>query len=193
MGPTLFPAGGFRSVELGNEDLPVLQVFFERNSEYFIAVNGQPATASEANEEMHEALPAGMPYTRRWVVGFVDDSSSLAGVANLISDLLAPHVWHIGLFMVATSLHGSRVAHSLYGHLEKWMQDRGAQWLRLGVVVGNLRAERFWERLDFTEVRKRTDLQMGKRINTVRVMVKPLTGGRLPEYLAMVARDRPDP
>ena len=33
---------------------------------------------------------------------------------------------------------------------------------------------------------------MGRKVNTVRVMVKPLAGGTLPAYLALVARDRPD-
>ena len=34
---------------------------------------------------------------------------------------------------------------------------------------------------------------MGARVNSVRVMVKPLDGGRIDDYLALVARDRRDP
>ena len=49
--------------------------------------------------------------------------------------------------------------------------------MRLGVVEGNARAERFWERCAFTEVRKRHDIEMGARTNTVRVMARPLDGG----------------
>ena len=33
---------------------------------------------------------------------------------------------------------------------------------------------------------------MGKRLNTLRVMAKPLAAGSVSEYLAAVARDRPD-
>ena len=62
--------------------------------------------------------------------------------------------------------------------------------MRLGVVEGNARAERFWERCAFTEVRKRHDIEMGARTNTVRVMARPLDGGTVREYLALVARDR---
>jgi hypothetical protein len=43
------------------------------------------------------------------------------------------------------------------------------------------------------EVRKRHDIEMGARTNTVRVMAKPLDGGTLREYLELVARDRPEP
>jgi RimJ/RimL family protein N-acetyltransferase len=116
----------------------------------------------------------------------------MIGMANIVSDLLAPRVWHIGLFMVATGLHGSGAAYALYRHLEHWAFDLGARWLRLGVVEGNTRAERFWERCAFVDVRKRDAVAMGKRINTLRVMAKPLAGGTLDKYLALVARDRPE-
>ena len=32
---------------------------------------------------------------------------------------------------------------------------------------------------------------MGQRVNELRVMVKPLDGGQIADYLAMVPRDRP--
>jgi RimJ/RimL family protein N-acetyltransferase len=179
-------------VELDAADAPRLQRFFELNPEYFLAVNGQPPAADEAHEEIHGAPPAGWPFTKKWSIGFVDETGSLIGMANVVSDLLAPGVWHIGLFMLATRLHGSGAARSLYKRLERWALDLGAQWLRLGVVQGNARAERFWEGCGFVEVRKR-GVEMGKLVNTLRVMAKPLAAGTLSEYLALVARDRPEP
>ncbi len=59
------------------------------------------------------------------------------------------------------------------------MQASGAQWLRRGVVVGNTRAERCWERPGYVEVRRRDGIVMGVRSNTVRVMVKPAGAGTL--------------
>jgi hypothetical protein len=50
----------------------------------------------------------------------------------------------------------------------------------------------FWERCAFVEVRRRDGVEMGTRTNTIRVMAKPLAGGTLREYLALVARDRPE-
>ena len=60
------------------------------------------------------------------------------------------------------------------------------------MVAGNARAESFWESAGFVEVRRRDGVAMGRKVNTVRVMVKPLAGATLPAYLALVARDRPD-
>jgi hypothetical protein len=113
-------------------------------------------------------------------------------MVNLVSDLLAPSVWHIGTFIVATSRHGSGDAHVLYRSIESWAQGHGARWFRLGVVQGSLRAERFWQRQGFIQTRARSGVSMGLRTNTLRVMFKPLAGGSMAQYLTLVERDRPD-
>jgi GNAT superfamily N-acetyltransferase len=191
--PTLFTAGPFLAVELGAEDIPGLQTFFERNPEYFFAVNGQPPTPDAAHEEVHGALPQGWPFTKKWIIGFVDDAGSLIGMASVVSDLIAAGVWHVGLFIVASRLHGTGAAQSLYKQLEGWALLQRAQWMRLGVVKGNERAERFWASSGFIQVRERTSVEMGKLVNTLRVLAKPLAAATLPEYFALVSRDRPEP
>jgi RimJ/RimL family protein N-acetyltransferase len=190
--PALFSARGWRAVELVSDDAVTLQRLFEENPEYFVEVNGEPPLPTEAAEELHGALPPGWPYTRKWIIGLIDETGVLAGMANVVSDLLAPGVWHIGLLIIATKRHGDGTAHSFYSGLENWMKNSGAEWLRLGVVAGNARAERFWERLGFVDVRKRNGVKMGKFVNTLRVMAKPLAGGSLDTYLNLVARDRPE-
>ena len=69
---------------------------------------------------------------------------------------------------------------------EGWRYQR--EWM----VEGNARAERFWLRAGYVEVRKREGVELGRRTHVVRVMVKPLAQGKLADYLAKVARDRPD-
>jgi hypothetical protein len=96
------------------------------------------------------------------------------------------------LFLVATRLHGTGAAPEIYSALEKWVFQSGARWLRLGVVKGSTRAERFWHRQGFKEVRIREGVDTGGRLNTVRVLVKPLRETGLAEYLETVPRDRPD-
>lgn len=180
------------TVELAAGSEPLLQRFFDENPLYFITTLGEPARPDAAHEEIHEDLPAGWPYTKKWVIGYTTSSGELAAMANLVSDLLAPSVWHIGTFIVATSRHGTGDARTLYQGLESWARSNGAQWLRLGVVSGNLRAERFWQRVGFTQTRVRTGIVMGKLENTVRVMFKSLEGGSQQEYLKLVKRDHPD-
>jgi GNAT superfamily N-acetyltransferase len=192
MNPTLFRAAGCDAIELNATDVPALQAFFEANPLYFESVNGEPARPTEAHEEFHDELPPGFIYTRKMLLGFFDESGRMQGMANVVSDLMARHVWHIGTFIVATARHGRGDAQALHAALELWIVAQGAQWLRLGVVEGNARAERFWQRCGYAETRKRPGLVMGQRTNTVRVMLKPLAGGTVDEYLALVPRDRPD-
>jgi len=186
-----FNARGLHAVEVGAAELPLLQRFFELNPTYFISVNGEVAGPDEAHEEVYGPLPAGWPFTRKWVVGIASGDGSMVAMLNVVSNLLAQSVWHIGLFIVASELWGTGTAQSLLQQLESWAVAGGGKWLRLGVVEGNARAERFWERAGFVEVRKREGLSMGAKVNTVRVMAKPLAGGRLSEYLALVERDNP--
>ncbi|MEQ1686203.1 MAG: GNAT family N-acetyltransferase [Burkholderiaceae bacterium] len=186
------PRAGLRTVELGPADEPLLQAFFEANAAYFLAVQGEPAGPREAHDEIHGELPAGWPFTKKWLVACLDGDARPVAMVNVVSDLLAPHVWHIGLFIVASARHGSGDAQALYRGLEAWVVAHGAQWLRLGVVQGNARAERFWESMGFVETRTRAGIEMGRRTNTLRVMFKPLASGTLEDYLALVERDRPE-
>lgn len=191
-GAVLFAGPGFRALECGEADIPALQRFLEENPEYFLSVFGEGPHPGQAREEFEELPPPDFAYERKWTIRFVDDGGAMLAWADVVSELPAPGVWHVGLFIVATRLHGSGEAKALHDALERWVRESGAQWLRLGVVVGNARAERFWERMGYTEVCRREGVHAGRRVNTVRIMLKPLRDETLPAYLARVPRDRAD-
>jgi GNAT superfamily N-acetyltransferase len=186
----LFAAGVYEAVELAEEDLPALQAFFVANPEYFQAVTGAPPRPDEAKQELESRPPPGLPYDKVYVLGFLDSSGQMVAMASVLTDLLAAGVWHISLFIIATALHGTGTAGLLYERLEKWAKDEGASWLRLDAVAGNLKAERFWEKAGYKDV-QRLPVQLGSMTHTVRVMVKPLQGSDIDEYLREVPRDRP--
>ncbi len=185
------PHSELTPIEITPEREAVLQRFFEANPEYYEDFYGGPPSATEAHEEIHGPLPPGWSFTKKWLIGYQDPTGELAAMAHVVSDLLAPHVWHIGFFVIATSRRGSGIAGPLYDSLEQWMRESGAKWLRLGVVVGNTRGERFWESHGYIETRIRTEVPYRQRTQTMRVMYKPLAGGTLEDYLALVERDRP--
>ena len=191
MGPALFSARGHAVCELEADDVPRVQALYESSPEYFQTVNGRPPRADEAQEEFDERPPAHLGYTKRWFMGAVDEEGALAGVVIVVSDLCAPHVWHLALFLVATPLRGTGLAADLHAALERWVGEGGAHWLRLNVVAGNTAAERFWFRQGYEQVRTRDNIDTGGRLNTVRVMVKRLCRRPIEDYLALVPRDRP--
>lgn len=188
----LFTIDKLCACELGESDIPDLQKFFDANPEYFVAVNGMLPRADEAWQEFNDRPPPGMSYDKQLMIAFVDDDGQWLAIASVLSNFIADSVWHIGLFIVATRLHGGGVANATYAALEDWMRGHGAQWIRLGVVLGNQRAERFWQRAGYAELRLRTGIQTGNLVSTIRVMMKPLCGGASETYLLLVGRDRDD-
>ena len=182
---------GIRVVELLGCDEAELQQFFEQAPVYFIAVNGEPATPSEAREELRGQLPAGWHCSRLYWLGYRDGQGHLVAVVNIAADLLTTGVWHIGLLLVHARWHGSRLAQRLHTDLEAWAVAKGAQWLRLTVVVGNTRAERFWPRLGYVQVRTREGITMGRQVNRVSIQVKVVASASIENYLALVERDCP--
>lgn len=97
------PLRDMRSLELVPGSEALLQRFFEANPQYFLAVSGEPPRPEEAFDEIHEALPEGWSFTKKWVIGFADASGELAAMANVVSDLLAKDVWHISTFIIETA------------------------------------------------------------------------------------------
>jgi len=186
----VFEVPGYRALLAGPDDIPGLQRFVEANPEYHEIVCGGPPGAGHGRELLEFVPPPDYPYRAKVFLRYVDAAGENVGVTDMIENLFSEGIWHIGLFHVATRLQGQGVAQSLYAALEDWARRGGAEWLRLGVVVGNTRAERFWEKVGYTDVSKRDGVEMGKRVNRLRVMAKPLTGRGWPDYYNLVERDR---
>lgn len=184
-----FECGRFHAREVNDADLAPLQRFFEANPGYFEIVHGGPPTPDEAREAFEQRPPADWPYARKWLFAFRAPDDSIVGVADVIEDMFASGVWHVGFFMAADRLHGSGVPHALYAHLEAWMRLRGAKWLRLGVIRGNARGERFWQKMGYVDVSERRDYVRGGGTHVLRVMAKPLAGGTFEQYRELVPRD----
>jgi GNAT superfamily N-acetyltransferase len=190
--PPLFNAGPWQVRPLHRAALPELQALFEANPDFFVTVGGQPPGPTEAQDEFDELPPPHLPFAQRWFAGLVAADGTLQGVLILLSDFCAPGVWHLALFFVASAWHGRGAAQQVYQGLEAWVRGQpGAAWLRLGVVHGNTRAERFWARCGFEPVRTRPMTDASGQPRTVSVLVKPLAGGALANYLALMPRDEP--
>ena len=187
----LFETPRFYARALTQPDLPSLQALFEANPDYFVAVGGQPPRADEAQQEFNELPPPHLPFGARWFAGLFDGANVLRGIAIVVSDLSAPAVWHIALFFLEEGSRRTGASHEIYDALENWIRASGGSWIRLGVVHGNLPAERFWVKCGFTETRTREFVNASGQTKTVRVLVKSVTGGTIDSYLQLVPRDQP--
>jgi ribosomal protein S18 acetylase RimI-like enzyme len=186
-----FAFAGGSARELSQADVPNLQTFFVANSGYSWMASGRAPSETEAQEEFDSLPPADMPYERRLMLGFFADTGELLGMCSLLGDFLAPRVWHIGLFTIAESRHGSGLAQAAYQALEGWISQQGAVWIRLGILTQNTRAYRFWLAQGFEVVRLRHDVVYGDKNNSLYVAAKCLAGNSLAYYLRQVPRDVP--
>ena len=184
------PGAGMRTVLLAQDDGPLVQSFYDANPAYFVLLTGSPAAKHAALDDLMAVPPDDFPYKRKYFIGVIDADGQLLAVADVIEDLLAAGVWHIGLFVVATALHGSGFAQRWLTSLEQWAMDGGAHYMRLGVVQTNQRAYCFWEKSGFVQVKIRTDIELGGRLHNLRVMVKPFDSGGLAPYFRLVPRDQ---
>ncbi len=188
-----FQIGDVRVHALQPSGIGRLQAFFDANPAYFVMIGGAPAAPDEAQREFSDRPPPEMSH--RWIGTFAFDAADgrMQAMAQVVADLMVPGVWHIGLFIVDAGLHGSGAAARFYAGLEDWIRAQGALWLRLGVVEANPRGMRFWRRMGYAELRRRPGQVFGRLTHTVCVLAKPLAARGLDEYLALVARDRPEP
>jgi len=190
--PTLFELDPLRVMELHEHDAPLLQVLFEKNPEYFWICNGRAPMPDQALEEMRSVPPSEMTYSKKYVIGLFNNLSELVGMTIVFSNFIANHVWLISEFIFDKSLHGTGITQQFYQQLESWMQKNGAEWIRLGVVQGNTKAERFWNKVGYIQLRERINVPSDMQVNTLRVMAKSLTECSFGEYLLLVPRDRQD-
>src|SRR5437870_5906617 len=86
---TLFSAAPYCAVELAAADLEEFQRFYEANPEYFRSVMGEDPQPNAAQETFRGLPPDDMPFTRKWMLGFRDADGALAGIADVIEDLVA--------------------------------------------------------------------------------------------------------
>jgi GNAT superfamily N-acetyltransferase len=183
-----FTFGGHRAVAAQSDDALRVQRFFEENPEYSLLCDGRRPTPTEGADFIADAPPAEFPCRAQYNLLLEDDAGEITGVMAVASDLFAPGVWHLGLMIVATRLHGRGVGGAAYRAYEAWARAHGARWLRLGVVEHNAPARAFWQRQGYVEIRRREGVAMGALSNTVLVMWKS-AGASLQDYLVHVPRD----
>ena len=172
---------------------PELQAFYEANPDYWHLVHGRAPGADEAASGFDARPPDDMSYTGLpiWVIRD-RTTGRIVGEVSAATDLLAPGVFHLGFFVVETARHGSGFAAEVYAGYEVWAAEKGARWLRLGVVADNPRAEAFWRARGYLEMRRFEGYVLGDRAHQLIVMMKPIGSNTVADYLDAVPRDRPE-
>src|SRR4051812_10262551 len=125
----LFTAGEGHASEVTGAEVSEVQHFLEANPEYYLRVSGEPPGPGAAQEELEALPPAEWDFTRKSLVAFRDASGAIIGLAEMVANLFAAGVWHIGLFVIATRLHGTGAGQLLYGALGALARSPSCEWI----------------------------------------------------------------
>lgn len=186
-----FKVGDFVAQPAQREDIAEIQAFAESNSQYWMLTHGHPPEPDAAARSFEGRPPADMSYSEHFLFLVRDVSTKeIVGEVAVATDLLAAGVYHLGFFITTARMHGTGFAHCLHEAYECWAINRGARWLRLGVVEVNRRAGAFWRRVGYVETRRQDDYVLGDLSHVLITMVKPLPGEAQRDYLEAVPRDR---
>ena len=176
-------------------DRPALAAFCRDNPEYDVFLTGEvPDEAEWVGDFMTDLPPASFNWTttHKLIARRHQGPDTIAAILDVTEDMIDKGVGHIGLFQVATGLHGTGLAHELYQSLEDWLARRGTDVLRLGVLDGNARGMAFWTRHGFLQTRRRQGTAPNGKTHLSHVMYKPLKPLTLEAYRLRVPRDDPN-
>ena len=92
---------------------------------YLISGSGRAGSRSARRDHQRSARRVGL-HTEEVADRVGEEAEEMVAMANVVSDLLAPRVWHIGCFLVATSTYGTGLAQTLHTSLRALDAPNGA-------------------------------------------------------------------
>jgi ribosomal protein S18 acetylase RimI-like enzyme len=177
------------------KDRARLAGFCRANPAYDLFLTGELPDENEWVDDFLDDLPPiafGWSATHKLIATHVAEPEKILAIIDVSEDMLAKDVGHIGMFQVDETMHGSGFAHNLYHALETWLERRGSDVIRLGVLDGNPCGLAFWTRHGYRETRQRVGVAPTGKTHRSLVMFKPLGSLTLENYRARVPRDHPD-
>ena len=190
----LFGAGDVIVRAASEADRPALAAFCRTNPAYDLFLTGAlPDEVAWVEDFLSDLPPAAFNpgETHKLIAVRPDEPDRILAIIDVTEDMIAPGVGHIGLFQVAERLQGTGLAHALYLGLEAWLEDRGMDVIRLGVLDGNPRGAAFWARHGYRETRTRQGVAPTGKVHLSHVLYKPLAPRGLDASRARGPRDDP--
>jgi len=130
-------------------DVPAIQAILDDDPVTWELLEGAPLVPNEA-ELMLTLVPPGGSVDRKHL--FVADG---ACVIDLYAGYPDPPIWYLGLIFLTRAARGHGAGTRALARLAAYVRAHGGTALRLGVVVENAAARRFYDRLGFAHVSRK--------------------------------------
>ncbi|MBE9039959.1 N-acetyltransferase [Oscillatoriales cyanobacterium LEGE 11467] len=142
------------------EDADVLQVLYDRCTDFFLFSDGLAPSPTAAREEF-ETPPDGKTPQDLYVFGLFDRDNILVGVIESVRHYPDDRTWWIGLMAIAPEYRGKGLGKDFYTAFEGWVSAQGISQISLAVFATNEMGLRFWQRMGFEIDRKTPPQQFG--------------------------------
>ncbi|MBP2644836.1 MAG: acetyltransferase [Firmicutes bacterium] len=132
---------------LGSDNLNDLQLLLEKGQDYFAFQEGKPVDAT-AGKKLFSFCPADCPLENKLVMGLYQ-KNLLIGVFELFQHFPTDNVLNLGLLLIDPAFRSQGLGSQAYRKLERWTLAHNMSLIKLGVLLPNTSAQRFWESLGF--------------------------------------------
>ena len=156
---------------LSENDLPMVQTFFEDNKDYFILTGSSGPEPNEAEQMLNE-LPEGKSKDDKFWIGLFDNEKIISFI-DVVQNYKSEGEWIIGHYIIDINYRHKSIGSKLLNSLENILISLKANGLRVVVQEQNEAGFSFWTKMGFSEI-LRTKQEVFKDKDNIIVMTKKL-------------------
>ncbi|MDO8800508.1 N-acetyltransferase [Phenylobacterium sp.] len=168
--PDLPVIEGALSAFIDGSAVAELQELLERCTDFEVLVTGHPPEPYAARELLVD-VPPDHPLRDKFVIGLWTDQGLTAAI-DLLRDFPEPHVWYLGLLLLAPEARGSGLGARIVEALKTWIRSHDGRAIRLVTQDQNPDALRFWLAQGFVQIGTATQDLMDRTNQVARLELK---------------------
>jgi GNAT superfamily N-acetyltransferase len=151
-------------------DVAELQDLYERYADYHEMHEGFAIRPSAGADEL-AMPPPGRTLEDKFSIGIHEPDGSLNAYLDILRGYPAANEWWIGLLMLDLKVRANGLGTHIFRAAQNWVSLQGGDAIYLAVLEENKRAERFWWRQGFAELRRQAHTsETGSKKSQVIVM-----------------------
>jgi RimJ/RimL family protein N-acetyltransferase len=165
----LFSSNDYFAKKLSLEDdLNLVQDLCKRCTDYYEHCEQRP-TPGTAAEDIFTELPPEKTLEDKYVIGIFNKDNKLIGVIEGVVNFPLGS-WFMGLMIIDPLYRNARLGENIFTKFKDWVQNSNLKEIRLGVIIENEKAIKFWKKLSFQEFKRLENYQIGDNETTVIAM-----------------------